>query len=111
MKARGRKSKKAKKAPRRGPARSRPNLAARAQPDETVASLKRALAESLEQQTAMSEVLKVISSSPGELEPVFNSMLANAVRICGAKFGNFFLFERKTFRIVAQQNAPRAYAE
>ncbi|MGB8998268.1 MAG: GAF domain-containing protein, partial [Pseudolabrys sp.] len=59
------------------------------------------LTESLEQQTATSEVLKVISSSPGALEPVFNAMLANATRICEATFGNLFLCEGPIFRSVA----------
>ncbi len=57
------------------------------------------LRESLEQQTATSEVLKVISSSPGDLEPVFEAMLANAVRICEAKLGTLFLSEGDAYRI------------
>ena len=69
------------------------------------------LSESLEQQTATSEVLKVISSSPGELTPVFKAMLENAVRICEAKFGTMFMREGDAFRAVALHNAPPAYAE
>ena len=69
------------------------------------------LSEALEQQTATSEVLKVISSSPGELEPVFNAMLGNAVRICGARFGNLWLREGDAFRISAMYGAPPAYAD
>jgi GAF domain-containing protein len=69
------------------------------------------LSESLEQQTATSEVLRVISSSPGELEPVFQTILANAVRICEAKFGTLLLFEEDELRLVAVHGAPREFEE
>src|SRR5215831_18430804 len=67
------------------------------------------LSEALEQQTATSEVLRVISSSPGDLEPVFNTMLANATRICEAKFGVLFLSEGDGFRPVTLHGAPPEY--
>ena len=67
------------------------------------------LSEALEQQTATSEVLRVISSSPGELNPVFESMLANALRICEAKFGIMFLCEDDAFRPIAMLNQPASY--
>src|SRR5262249_26023660 len=69
------------------------------------------LGEALEQQTATSEVLKVISSSPGELNAVFEAILANATRICEAKFGTLYLREGEGFRTVAAHNAPPAYIE
>ena len=75
------------------------------------ARLLNELRESLEQQTATSEVLQVISSSPGELEPVFQAMLENATRICEAKFGNLYLHEEGALRIVASHNVPPAFAE
>ena len=69
------------------------------------------LSESLEQQTATSEVLKVISSSPGELEPVFNAMLANATRICEATIGTLYLHEGSTFRGVALHHSKQSYVD
>jgi two-component system, NtrC family, sensor kinase len=69
------------------------------------------LTESLEQQTATSDVLSVISSSPGNLNPVFEAILANAVRICKTHFGVLLLFEGGRMRVVAMKNAPQAFAE
>src|SRR5215472_11456301 len=69
------------------------------------------LSESLERQTATSEVLKVISSSPGELQPVFGAILENATRICDAKFGNLWLSEGSTFVIAGTHGAPPEYRE
>ena len=69
------------------------------------------LTESLEQQTATSEVLKVISSSPGELEPVFSAMLENATRICEAHFGNLMLFQDGVFRVHAMCGAAPTWVE
>jgi signal transduction histidine kinase/CheY-like chemotaxis protein/HAMP domain-containing protein len=70
------------------------------------------LSESLEQQTATSEVLRVISSSPGDLKPVFDTLLANATRLCEAKFGNLFLREGDdAFRLASVYGAPPAFVE
>ena len=66
------------------------------------------LGEALEQQTATSEVLQVISSSPGDLEPVFATMLEKAVLICDAKFGNIYRWNDVTFDLVAAFNTPPA---
>src|SRR5262249_15850325 len=73
------------------------------------ARLLNELRQSLEQQTATADVLRVISSSPGELEPVFNAMLVNAVRICAAGFGSLILLEGDAYRRAALYNAPAAF--
>jgi GAF domain-containing protein len=68
------------------------------------------LTESLEQQTATSDVLRIISSSPGDLTPVFNAMLENATKLCGAEFGLFYLDDGDLTRIAAAYNVPPALA-
>src|SRR2546423_11933907 len=68
------------------------------------------LTESLAQQTATADVLKVISRSPGELEPVFAAMLENAVRICDAKFGNIYRLDGGLLHLAAAHNTPPALA-
>jgi signal transduction histidine kinase/putative methionine-R-sulfoxide reductase with GAF domain len=67
----------------------------------------RELSEAREEQAATTEVLQVISSSPGKLEPVFETILANAMRLCEAKFGNLFLLENEAFRAVAMHGPSR----
>ncbi|MFZ2144198.1 MAG: hypothetical protein WAV78_45980 [Xanthobacteraceae bacterium] len=76
-----------------------------------VARLIRERDEALGQLSATSEVLKVISASPGELKPVFDTILENATRLCGAQFGNLELREGDRFRIGAMHNPPTAYIE
>ena len=71
----------------------------------------RELSESLEQQTATSEVLQVISGSPGDPQPVFATMLEKAVRICDAKFGNIYRWEGETLHALAAHNTPVAFAD
>jgi signal transduction histidine kinase len=75
----------------------------------TIAQLTRERDEAREQQAATSEVLRVISSSPGDLEPVFHAMLANAMRICEAKFGHLLLYDGEAFRAAVLHNVPAAY--
>jgi GAF domain-containing protein len=77
---------------------------------DEVQARTREVTEALEQQTATSEVLQVISSSPGEIDPVFRALLEKGVRICGAKFGTLTLYDGSTFRNAALHKVPPDYA-
>ena len=82
--------------------------------DETgaIARLTRERDEALEQQAATSQVLQLISSSPGDLQAIFSSILENAVRICDASFGDIGLWKDGTIRLVAiHKTTPPAFAE
>jgi GAF domain-containing protein len=83
----------------------------RAELEEELETRTRELNEAREQQAATAEVLRVISSSPGDLQPVFETILANATRLCEAKFGTLYLYGGDAFRAVAFHNAPPAYLE
>ena len=80
--------------------------------DETeVARLTRELNEALEQQTATSEVLQVVSSFPGDLQPVFDKMLEKAAGICDAKFGNIYRWDGEFLHLAATHKTPPAFAD
>jgi class 3 adenylate cyclase len=98
-------------AKRRNAPKTRNRGASIAGQETVIARITRERDEAREQQSATTEVLRVISSSPGELEPVFQAMLENAVHICDAKFGYLFLCEGNEFRIVAMHGAPAAFVE
>jgi signal transduction histidine kinase len=109
MKTRRRKTAKLKR--RKEPAVVRRRASSAAGRETKVARLTRELSEALEQQRATSEVLSVISGEPGKLAPVFEAMLANATRLCEARFANLLLVEGDGFRRAAMHNAPAPYAE
>src|SRR5262249_51312883 len=106
MKARGRKTTPKRRA-RNSPARA----PAAAKPDGRIERLRRDLNESLAQQSATADVLDLISRTPGDPEPVFRSILANATRLCEAKFATLYLYDGDAFTTAAMHNAPAAYVK
>ena len=96
---------------RKAPKASAAFNASSAVEETKVARLTHELREASEQQSATSEVLRVISSYPGDPQPVFQAMLKNAVRLCDAEFGNIYHWDGEALHLVATQNAPHAFAE
>jgi two-component system, NtrC family, sensor kinase len=96
---------------KRAPTAARRSSLSIAELREQVAVLARELAESREEQTATSEVLRIISESPGDLAPVFQAMLENATSICGAKFGMLFRYHDGLFHLAASLNLPPPLAD
>jgi hypothetical protein len=92
--------------PRRARAPHRPNAE-----KKSIALFRRELREAREQQAATSEVLRAIASSPGELQAVFDPILANATRLCAAKFGIMFFYEEGAFRVAALHQVTPALAQ
>ena len=107
MRARGRKTTRAGRVARSAPARRRRTANS---PDPSL-KLRRELDETREQQKATAEVLRVIASSPGDLQPVFAAILEKATQLCEARFGNLFLYDGKDFHNASMHRAPRAFAE
>ena len=83
----------------------------RAELEKKLEARTRELTEARKQQAATAEVLRVISSSPGDLQPVFETILANATRLCEANFGNMYLRDGETFQLGAAHNTPLALVE
>ena len=97
---------------RNAPKATRSRSSPTAVKETKVARLTRELQEALAQQTATSDVLRVISSSPGDLQPVFESVLANAAKLCPAAYGAMWLCEGDGFRAAAiYGDLPAAFTE
>ena len=107
----GRRRKAPKPERRNGPKTAPRSKSSPSSEDTAVARLTHELRETTEQHTATSEILRVISSAPSDLRPVFQAMLKNAVRLCDAKFGNIYRWDGDALHLVATQNVPAAFVQ